>query len=257
MSSGGCDQPKPYLSGQNKGKRVMKRKRPRYVLKVNIPPPPNAPIAHVPSPFPTPAHTSSPTPGLTPISTAASFPCPRTADIPFQSRRDNSPTTSSPTPSCGIGAFSISTGPSTSSITITIAKGYTIINTLTAIGRISSRLSQVGSEVASGSSPIDSAEEDRIRLESWLLAAGGKKKGRIYGVRVTSTTAGYPRGAQCGRHLVRKRSTPEVVVANLLDGLKRLLFDLFGAGGVNSTRSGYSIPPPRCSVDSRTLIGRC
>ncbi|XP_068494887.1 uncharacterized protein [Phaseolus vulgaris] len=48
-----------------------------------------------------------------------------------------------------------------------------------------SRLSQVRSEVCiseSGSSPIDSAEEDRIRLESWLLAAGGKKKGRIYGV---------------------------------------------------------------------------
>ncbi|KAK7382243.1 hypothetical protein VNO80_01031 [Phaseolus coccineus] len=69
----------------------MKRKRPRYVLKVNISPPPNAPIAHVPSPSPTPAHTSSPTPGLTPISTAASFPCPRTADIPSQSRRDISP----------------------------------------------------------------------------------------------------------------------------------------------------------------------
>jgi len=34
----------------------------------------------------------------------------------------------------------------------------------------------------SGSSPIDFAEEHKIRLESWLLAAGGKKKGRIYRV---------------------------------------------------------------------------
>ena len=58
MSPGGCDQPKPYLSTQNKGKRVMKRKRPWYVLKVNITPPPNAPIAHVPSSSPNPAHTS-------------------------------------------------------------------------------------------------------------------------------------------------------------------------------------------------------
>ncbi|XP_068466453.1 uncharacterized protein [Phaseolus vulgaris] len=48
--------------------------------------------------------------------------------------------------------------------------------------RTHSRLSQIRSEVASGSSPIDSAEEDKIRLESWLLEAGGKKKGRIYGV---------------------------------------------------------------------------
>ncbi|XP_068474617.1 uncharacterized protein [Phaseolus vulgaris] len=116
MSSGGCDQPKPYLSGQNKGKRVMKRKRPRYVLKVNIPPPPNAPITHEPSPSPTPAHTSSPTPGLTPISTAASFPCPRTADIPFQSRRDISPTTSSPTPVVASAPSPSGTGPSTSSV---------------------------------------------------------------------------------------------------------------------------------------------
>ncbi|KAK7382729.1 hypothetical protein VNO80_01764 [Phaseolus coccineus] len=116
MSSGGCDQPKPYLSSQNKGKRVMKRKRPRYVLKVNIPPPPNAPIAHVPSPSPTPAHTSSPTPGLTPISTATSFPCPRTVDIPSQSRRDISPTTSSPTPVVALAPSPSGTGPSTSSV---------------------------------------------------------------------------------------------------------------------------------------------
>ncbi|KAL9331593.1 hypothetical protein ACSQ67_001203 [Phaseolus vulgaris] len=136
MSSGGCDQPKPYLSTQNKGKGVMKRKRPRYVLKVNIPPPPNAHIAHVPSPSPTSAHTSSSTPSHTPISenvvpAATSFPCPRTTNIPSQSRRDISPTTSSPTPACGINTFSI--GYRTLNIIITIAKGYTIINTLTTI----------------------------------------------------------------------------------------------------------------------------
>ena len=75
MSSEGCDQPKPYLSSQNKGKRVMKRKRPRYVLKVNISLPPNAPIAHVPSPSPTPAHTSSPTSSHTPISENVTYSC--------------------------------------------------------------------------------------------------------------------------------------------------------------------------------------
>jgi len=121
MSSGGCDQPKPYLSTQNKAKRVMKSKRPRYVLKVNISPPPNAPIAHVPSPSPTPSHTSSPTPSHTPISknvvpTAASFPCPRTANIPSQSIRDISPTTSSPTPVVASVPFPSDTEPSTSSV---------------------------------------------------------------------------------------------------------------------------------------------
>jgi len=120
MSSGGCDQPKPYLSTQNKGKGVMKRKRPRYVLKVNIPPPPNAHIAHVPSPSPTSAHTSSSTPSHTPISenvvpAATSFPCPRTTNIPSQSRRDISPTTSSPTPVVASTPSPSGTGPSTSS----------------------------------------------------------------------------------------------------------------------------------------------
>ena len=32
------------------------------------------------------------------------------------------------------------------------------------------------------SPPIDSAEEDKIIIESWLLVAGGKKKGQIYKV---------------------------------------------------------------------------
>ncbi|KAL9277853.1 hypothetical protein ACSQ67_024865 [Phaseolus vulgaris] len=100
MSSGGCDQPKPYLSSQNKGKRVMKHKRPRYVLKVNIPPPPNAPIA------PDCKHTLS-----------------------IKNRHFSHHIF--PNPGCGINAFSI--GYMTLNIigTITIAKGYTIINTLT------------------------------------------------------------------------------------------------------------------------------
>ena len=35
----------------------------------------------------------------------------------------------------------------------------------------------------SESSPVDLVEEDKLRTESCLLAVGGKKKGRIYGVR--------------------------------------------------------------------------
>jgi len=31
--------------------------------------------------------------------------------------------------------------------------------------------------------PVDPAGEDKLRTESWLFAIGGKKKGRIYGVR--------------------------------------------------------------------------
>ncbi|KAL9284990.1 hypothetical protein ACSQ67_024634 [Phaseolus vulgaris] len=87
MSSGGCDQPKPYLSGQNKGKRVMKRKRPRYVLKTYL------------------------------FNQEETFLPPHL-----------------PQPQLWHRAFSIEYGTLNIIGTITIAKGYTIINTLTAIG---------------------------------------------------------------------------------------------------------------------------
>ncbi|KAL9277252.1 hypothetical protein ACSQ67_025200 [Phaseolus vulgaris] len=104
MSSRGCDQPKPYLSGQNKGKRVMKRKRPRYVLKV--------------SRLSLPLHL---------------FHVLRLQTYLFNQEETILPP-HLPQPRCGINAFSIVYRTLNIIGTITIAKGYTIINTLTAIG---------------------------------------------------------------------------------------------------------------------------
>ncbi|KAL9331298.1 hypothetical protein ACSQ67_000908 [Phaseolus vulgaris] len=81
----------------------MKRKRPRYVLKVNISLPPNAPIAHD---------------------------CKHTLSI----KKRHFSHHIFPNPGCGIGAFSIKYRTLNIIGTITIAGGYTIINTVTAIG---------------------------------------------------------------------------------------------------------------------------
>ena len=115
----------------------MKRKRPRYVLKVNIPPPPNAPIAPVPSPSPTLAHSSSSAPNLMPISENVVPTTTLSHVLGLQTYPLNQEETflppHLPQPSCGINAFSIRYMTLNIISTITIAKGYTIINTLTAI----------------------------------------------------------------------------------------------------------------------------
>ncbi|KAL9317933.1 hypothetical protein ACSQ67_014450 [Phaseolus vulgaris] len=67
------------------------------------------------------------------VPTTASFPCPRTRKHTLSIKKRHFSHHIFPDPGCGIGAFSIEYGTLNIINTITIAKGYTIINTLTAI----------------------------------------------------------------------------------------------------------------------------
>ncbi|KAG5049097.1 hypothetical protein JHK85_010200 [Glycine max] len=190
MISGGVDPPRPSSHDSNgKGTNAKKRRYmvrllpPRDSLTSSIPSPSSVSIpvrppdvAPTPSPPPTEARPSS-------SHVNAHGPSPVPASTPSPSSVDAcgpSPVpTSTPSPSPPMGNMSIDKD------TVNLAMEDPPLNNCP-MEEFEARLSQARSDAASsvGESqltPLDPAEEQRLRSRCWVAVAGPKCKGRLYG----------------------------------------------------------------------------
>ncbi|XP_040863147.1 vegetative cell wall protein gp1-like [Glycine max] len=187
MSSGGADPPRPP-SHQSNGKGKTAKKR-RYMVRL-LPP-----RDILPSSTPSPSSVSmlvrpldvAPTPSPPPIEA-------RLTPSDVNAHGSSLVLASTPSPS-SVDARGLSLIP-----TFTPSPSPTVVNMPTDVIMIILRFDVAPSVGESQLPPLDPAEEQRLRSRCWVVAAGPKHKGRLYG------TGDLAHTYKCGNDIFMKHT---------------------------------------------------